>query len=154
MSNLSQFFPSGGLKPKSINQGSLVQLVLNSVLSSVLPSNVVLTGSQVAATLATVLSITGKGALSYLAMQSVDNTSRTHRLKITLDGNVIFDNTSSATISQNIFPIIGRILMDNSNSPYAAVENYLLFDQSLLIEYASSLTETAKTRFGYIYYTR
>lgn len=153
MSSLSQFTGGGGLIPKSIVNGGLVQGTSNSSLATLTPGTSVLTGALTAATLSTILSISGKGAISVLALQSVDATSRTHRVKITIDGTVVFDNTTGAVTSSNFMQVIGQVVW-SPTVPVGYIENPILFNTSLLIEYASSLSETGKTRFGYIYYTR
>lgn len=157
MSNLSQFFGgSGGLKPKSIITEQLAPNTNFGNTSSIIRGYKVLSGACTANTLKTILSVTGRGAISKLFLASMDTTSRTHRIKITIDGTVVYDSTSAANSTQDVAPIIGNacyssytanIVMDMDEFP-------LFFDSSLLVEYATSLTETDKTRIGYIYYTR
>lgn len=159
MSNLSQFFSGsgGGLVPKSINNGGMAKTSMTTPLAaaSIGSCNVALSGVLSAATLATVLSVSGKGAVSYLALQSVDGTSRTHRIKITIDGTVVFDNTTAVTTQTSVHDVIGHSLKSTLTPTQqdAFAETLLQFSTSLLIEYASSLTETAMTRFAYVYYT-
>jgi len=97
--------------------------------------------SLVANTLKTVLSIpSGRGTLNSAHAQTSNATTKSIRLKITIDGRVIFDATSSAaTVSPAItglgFPVV-----------YSATEFRLhpqpvAFKSSLLIEVASSVTE-------------
>jgi hypothetical protein len=110
----------------------------------------VLTGALTANTLSTVLSVTGSGVVNCLSASGVDATSRTHRLKITIDGVVALDVTSTAIAAANKgIDAIGTSL--NAGT-------YLIFDQipfntSFLVEYASSVTETGKTTISYLYRT-
>ncbi len=106
-------------------------------------------GPCTASTLKTMLSLTGKGAISYLGLRGTDATSRTHRIKVTLDSTVIFDATSAASTSSRVVSLIGFLSKDSAMN-----EMPLFFDQNLTIEYASSVTETDKTQLGYIYYLR
>lgn len=155
MSNLSQFFGGGGLKP-TLKASSLGVANGQGVsLSSIYPLIATQTAGVTANTLTTALSRTGKGALGCFFLQSVDGTSRTHRIKITLDGTVIYDKTSpEVTTALAILPVQGQIAWSSATTAAGVIENPILFESSLLIEYASSLTETAKTNFGYTYYGR
>ena len=163
MSSLSQFV-GGGLVPRGfINGSSTAQGLANygAQLNSTLGNGgieqtlcrVTISGSQTAATLATVLSLSGRGAIGFLACGGVDATARTHRFRVTLDGAVIYDATSPSVVSINnwVMPI-GCVI--NTASYSHPVPEYLQFNSSLLIEYASSLSETAKTVFAYRYIPR
>lgn len=159
MSNLSQFFAGGGVKPTSIINGGVPVPGANDRAYSpaIVGSNEVASGVCTAATLKTILSVSGRGALTFLSYANVDTTSRTLRFKITLDGVVILDSTSS-TITQAKYAFILGLAVNTSTSlsglGYVVEGTPLLFDSSLLIEFASSLTETNKTNIGYVYYER
>lgn len=159
MSDASQFINIGALKPTGLINGSsqligIVKLPTGGLSALGGVAKAVLTGAQTAATLSTALSLTGKGAISFLALAGVDNASRTHRAKVTLDGVVIFDATSIATANAAaVFSVIGDTADTSSTSSFILPQVFT-FDQSLLIEYASSLTETAKTRIAYSYFPR
>lgn len=110
----------------------------------------VLSGALTAATLATALSVTGAGEIGYLAVYSKDGTARAVRIKVTVDGNAtaVFDATSSS------FSSTGRGLLVVGNlpsSPPVALGAVipLRWNASLLVEIASSLTETDKIAIAY-----
>ena len=163
MSNASQFANAGIPRPAGVLNGTAV---LRSILTDAttngplatdaLNAKSVLTGALTANTLATVLSLSGKGAIDFLACQSWDATSRTHRMKVTLDGVVIFDATSGAVASYaKYLPVIGSLVnLSASAQSMSVVPQPLMFNTSLLVEYASSITETAKTYLSYNYYPR
>lgn len=145
-----------GLKPKSIVTEQLAPKTNFGNTSSNMRGYKVLSGDCTANTLKTILSVTGKGAISKLFLSARDTTSRTHRIKITIDGTVIYDSTSAANSTQDVAPVIGNASYSHygSNMVMDMDEFPLFFDYSLLVEYATSLTETDKTLIGYIYYTR
>lgn len=112
-----------------------------------------LSGALTANTLATALSITGGGGyIEKLAIMAGDATSRTLRIKITLDGVVVYDKTSAA-IAGNAYGILaigGLTYVPNGqwalNTPQPR-----RFNTSCLVEIASSLTETDKATVYYAY---
>ena len=154
MSNLSQFFAGGGVKPIAIEHGTLPTPIAVHRNESQRPTNItaVDSGSCTAATLKTILSVTGRGALTYLDVGVKDTTSRTSRLRVTIDGTVVYDETNSAAALSKIVVALGAMIDTFNGQGLDGVP--LLFDASLLIEYASSLTETNKASIGYIYYER
>lgn len=154
MSNLSQFFSGGGIKPTAIVHGTLPTPASTNRNESLRPANIeaVDSGACTAATLKTILSVTGRGALTYLDVGVKDTTSRTSRLRVTIDGTVVYDETNSAAALTKIVVAHGSITDVLGGQGLEGVP--LLFDASLLIEYASSLTETDKASIGYIYYER
>lgn len=97
----------------------------------------VLSGALTADTLKTVLSATGSGSLQYLALQRVDGTSRATRVKITIDGAVVLDITSTAVVSNGGTQFVVGSANARGDLPFAA---------SCLVEISSSLTETDKLR--------
>jgi hypothetical protein len=118
-----------------------------------------LSGACTAGVLRTILSVTGPGCISYLGYEAIDATIRAHRIKLTLDGNVVFDATTASTadILSAVTEVIGSV------SPFSVTgsdywggwqEMPVMFNASLLLEYASSLTETDKCRLGTIHYLR
>lgn len=143
MSNLAQFM--GGARPPSsiINEFAAGSVSTTGAPLAAAPGKQILSGSLSAATLSTVLSITGAGILMWAALRTMDATSRTVRAKVTIDGVVVFDATSNAIAqSGDGIVIVGGILQASGNTPaeYAQVA----FNVSLLIQIASSLTETDK----------
>lgn len=117
------------------------------------PIKVVVPGACTANTLKTILSLSGKGVISALGVGSGDVASRTHRIKVTLDGVVIFDATTAATTNLAIaFMAIGSINYLVTSVTATVAFEPLAFNQSLLVQYASSITETDKAYIGYRYY--
>lgn len=154
MSTLSQFVGGrGGIKPTGLINGSS-SLTRVMFLSEPQWCKKMQTGLQTANVLSTVLSLSGKGVIDFLSVCSGDSTSRTHRIKVTIDGIVIFDATSAAAAAafhQHV--VIGAITAINDTANYSGIVGQpLIFDTSLLIEYASSITETGYS-FIYARYT-
>lgn len=103
----------------------------------------VLSGAVTAATLKTMVSHTGRGRINALVAYTKDVTSRTVRCKVTVDGVVIFDATSNAIANAGY----GMVVVGNvaTNQVWFQPIDY---QESLLIEIASSLTETDKVAIG------
>lgn len=121
-------------------------------------SKAALTGSLTATVLATILNITGTaGQLSFLAIISADATSRTLRVKITVDGSSVWDFTSAAiTTAYNGLPILGYYsagIIGGGTAQMQAHNPTVKFRSSLKIEVASSLTELDKSTVYYKYNT-
>lgn len=110
-------------------------------------------GALTAATLATVLSVTGAGVIEWLGMWQADATSRTMRMQVTMDGTIAYDSTSAASATA----LSGAIVIggggDNGAGVSTAVTSLVQFKQSLVIKVASSLTETNLIVIGYKYWT-
>ena len=110
----------------------------------------VLSGAMTANTLKTILSASGKGRLPLLVIKTMDGTSRTARVKITIDGGVAFDYTSAAIASSGeSVVIIGNV----GASSYVAEAMPITWKSSLLIELADSLSETDKIGIYYKYHS-
>lgn len=161
--NSSSLLGSGIPRPAGTLNGTASLPVLISDIPSTSPlasgainARVVQPTISSGGSLVTILSLTGKGVISFLACAPVDATSRTHRFKVTLDGVVIFDVTSTATSAiAMVCPVIGGIVsMSNTYSTATVVPEPIFFNTSLLVEYTSSLTETAKTNVAYKYFAR
>lgn len=152
MSTLSQF--SGGIPtPKVIvNDVSTTGWVASgaSVSSSATyaSAKAIASGALAANTLKTILQITGSGGIQWLSLHCADATSRTLRMKITIDGVVAIDSTSAAIAGSGYGGVyIGAGAQTNVNvSP-------MYFKKSLLIEIASSLSETDKLVTSVNYFT-
>ena len=163
MSALSQFLGSGGIKPSGVINGTAVatfhraQSSMATAVTGLIGTTAVtptVTGALTSNTLSTVLSLSGKGVLSFAACASVDATSRTHRIKITLDSVVIYDATTAATTSVADYLIpVGSVNNHATLSPGVIFEP-IVFNSSLLIEYASSVSETGKTYIATRYAAR
>ena len=116
-----------------------------------------LSGALTANTLATILNITGtSGQMSALAVAAGDATSRTIRVKVTVDGTSVYDFTSAATTTaSNGVSIVGF----NTNATVSGgatqmtASTPIKFRSSLKIEIASSLSETDKLTTSYKYNT-
>lgn len=134
------------------SSGGSVDAIL---LSSIKSAKVLSVGSVTAGVLKPVLSIGGSGVINIAAVSAVDATTRTLRLKITLDGNVIFDATSSNSTATGS-GIIGIGYLSSASTsvpgivPVVAPQR-IEFDKSLKIECASSLTEAAPANLSVNY---
>ena len=108
-----------------------------------------LTGPLTSTVLKNVLEVNSPGVLNWLGVWTADATSRTLRVQITMDGIVVFNNTSSAiAVSGSGVVIVGGGTY-GSGGDASAVMQPLAYTQSLLIEVASSITETDKSTVGY-----
>lgn len=154
MSALSQFTGGAGVRPKDLFNGVSVGgggwdnvVPPNSATRGLPPSQVAFgtTGTLTANVLVTALSVPGQGAVSLIGCAGVDATSRTHRLKVTIDGVVVYDATSDALLTSGVaFMAVGGFIP--SASTFAApIYEPLVFNTSLLVEYASSLGESNKS---------
>jgi len=100
-----------------------------------------LSGALTAATLKTMLNVTGSGGvMPFLSVATVDATARTMRIVVTVDGVAVFDRTSA---SFSAFPR-GALLAGVPASSNAYTLEPIRWTTSLKIEIASSLTETDK----------
>ena len=146
MSTLSQF-GGGSRPPKSLinafSSSGATCIFINYGTPDALKQT--LTGAVVANTLKTVLSITGAGEINFAGVVSNDTTSRTHRMKVTIDGYVVFDATSAACIASSKGVVaIGLVSPITSGIPVQVLDK-VVFNSSFLIEYASSISETDKS---------
>ena len=109
-----------------------------------------LSGAMTAATLKTLLSISGSsGQMTQLTLRANDATARTIRIKITVDGIVACDSTSaSISIINN-----GGIWSGTQTTSSPFVLPPIFWKSTLVIEYASSLSETDKITAEYVYNT-
>lgn len=160
MSTLSQF-AGGARAPKVIVQANAVagwtaggfsEFITNFAASN---AKAILSGALTANTLASVLSITGAGSLKLLGISSVDATSRTLRLELTIDGVVLYDYTSAAIAAAgNGGMIVGSTAGSSGSSTTGPfIDDDLTFKTSCLVRVASSLTETDKIQINAKYWT-
>lgn len=148
MSNLSQFYSARTPPTSLVNGFSTTGFTIT--LATPIPANVKniglkhsLSGSLTADTLATALSVTGVGTLNFLGVSTFDATSRTMRAKLTIDGVVVFDSTSTAnTAGNNLIPVIGHCNNGANGVVGTLVLEEVHFRTSFLFEIASSVTET------------
>jgi hypothetical protein len=117
-------------------------------------------GACTAGVLKTILSVSGPGAISFLALKDATSGTRTERIRVTLDGVVFLDaQTDGSTPSQNAYAcdIIGSLICGYTGSyllPLGVAETPALFETSCLVEYSTSATETPNSALGIIHYTR
>ena len=155
MSNISQFIGSSRPPTSIVNAtsttGSTPDLYGAGAAATITSAvKVAYSGALTANTLVTVLSLTGQGVVLFAGCGSVDATSRTHRFKLTIDGVVVYDATTAAATA--IYKGILVIGIMNLGSVYLLpVPDAVPFNSSFLLEYASSVSETAKTLFNYMY---
>lgn len=108
-----------------------------------------LSGALVAGTLKTIINITGSGVVTYLSASVIDATARTLRVKVTLDGIVIYDYTSAGAGQANSGAVIfGSADATGDGEPMIGVP----FISSFKVEIASSLSETDLLGIGYRYW--
>jgi len=107
------------------------------------PARAVLSGSMTSATYKTLLSVTGAGECSLLALYTADTTSRTLGLRITVDGVVVATMTTAAIVAANS-GLLHAAGLYGGPPP-------IRFNASLLVEALSSVTETDKLTLSYLY---
>lgn len=152
MSYITRFASGNRATKQIINNVSTAGFPWAGVRSSIQGAKSVASGAMTANTLKTVISVSGSaGVMDYLTIKTVDATSRTLRVKITVDGVVVFDFTSAATTTTNdIACIISSTTDASANAPEPS-ELKLTWNNTLLIETASSVTETDKFTYYYRY---
>jgi len=107
----------------------------------------ILSGALTAATLKTLLTVAGSGEFHFLGAYAADTTSRTIRLKVTLDGVVVFDSTCAASTTNAGNLAVGNFVLSTTQyNPGPPVR----FNTSALVEVASSLSETDKVGLSYV----
>ena len=144
MSTLSQF-QGGGVTTAIVNGYNVGG---NTGASGIAAGVEALSGALTANTFATVLSVTGSGEVPLLSCYCKDSTSRTLRMRVTVDGVVVFNPTASAAIASNGAGIFAA-------GQFTAVGVFaqgtpIRYSSSLLVEVASSLTETDKVAIGIV----
>ena len=112
------------------------------------------TGALTAGVLSSsLLSISGTaGALSDCAIHTTDATSRTLRIQIVADGVTVFDATSAATttIGAGIWAVSGG----QASTAQPVISQPIVFNSTLTVKVASSVSETDRTKLSYSYVTR
>ena len=148
MSVLSQFI--GGERIASL-VGTPPEVVSLINVFSYAGATAALSGAMTADVLKTALSVIGRGRLNWTAVYTNDVTARTLRMKITVDGSVIRDYTSASISTAGTgFVGVGGGYYSGATGPRAFYQP-IRFSESLLIEIASSVTETDKATFAYNY---
>lgn len=121
-----------GARCKTANSGALTAGVLSSALVNI-------SGTA--------------GVLTDCSLHTVDATARTLRIKIVADGVTVFDSTTaSVSASGSGFWACCNGSYDNTSA--VANTPSIVFNSTLTIQVASSLTETDKVRLSYAYSTR
>ena len=107
-------------------------------------------GALTAGVLAQVLSVTGSGEVPMMGLLTADATLRTIRLQVIVDGTTVFDATSG-NIASNATGIFAAGAQIASSGPSLGTVNDvpIRFSQSLVVNIASSLTETGRQNFIY-----
>lgn len=105
-----------------------------------------LSGAMTLNVLKTALTKTGRGRLNWFGVYCNDATSRTIRVQITLDG-VVIKNSTTGAIAASISGVC-VVGMGGVNGAMQAFQP-LDYNTSLLVEYASSITETDKLTVAY-----
>lgn len=98
-------------------------------------------GAVTANTLKTALSISGAGAVNLVKCCAQDSVTRSMRLKITIDARVIYDATTSVTTFVGTYGLIGVGSADAYSTSRLFTHQRIPFENSLLVEFASSLSE-------------
>jgi hypothetical protein len=145
MSTFSQF-SIGAKPPTDINARNVVSSSLN-LATTAIGVNQQDCGALTADTLSTIIDVTGSGIAKVLTVYTADTTSRTLRVRITIDSVVIYDQTTSAITAAGtgLNPI--GILRWMGASAYLAFFEELIFNNNYKVEVASSLTETDNFHF-------
>ena len=143
MSSLSQFSGGGATKAivNAFSAGGVISTIVIQGGQSKNAADVVTSVGTTAAALVELLSVTGGGDVPYLSAYVTDTTPRTIRAKVTVDGIVVFDATSSASSLANTGLLV--IGVSTSTGLFTQAPAPLRFNSSLLVEVASSLTEAA-----------
>lgn len=145
MSTLSQF--TGQRPTRSVVHGTSTGSPAGQGALYTASAREVLSGALTAATLKTLLTISGAGELFHLMAYTKDGTSRTVRCRVTLDGVVVFDATTAAIALTNTGLIV--VGADNLSATIVTNRGSMRFVTSCVVEVASSLSETDKMAIGY-----
>ena len=131
---------------------SVVTRTTTTDLAGLIVSRAANSGALTADTAKTMLNLSGaSGLMSLCALKSVDTTIRTITLKVTCDGNVVYNaglSTSAANFGHYACGVGGT--SDTSGS-LTAPSLPIRFQSTMLVEITSSLTETDKLVLYYDY---
>lgn len=127
------YFSAGGVSANDVNASQSTN------------AREVLSGALTAATLSTVLSITGAGSMAYLSAYTKDTTARTVRLFVIADGVTVFDATTNS-IAVALRGLIAAGCIPAAATPGGAE---IHFNASCVVRVASSLSETDKVAIAY-----
>ena len=112
------------------------------------------TGALTAGVLSSALiNISGTaGELSSLYMTTNDATARTMRIEVVADGVTVFDSTTASVAGIGFG--FWAVANGQVTSSIDVTTNPIVFNSTLTVKVASSLTETDKTQISYSYATR
>lgn len=117
----------------------------------------IVSGALAANVLATQISVSGAGVISFLRVVMANLTARSIRCRLTLDGVVVFDATSAVSSgNQFAMGVVGAVAMVTSNlvNPVAAMEfDSIPFSTSMLFEVCSNIAETGMLNTMAVYRT-
>lgn len=152
MSDLTQFFSGGSRPPRVLTNafsttGYTAVASVSSGADLSAEAKLALSGALTANTLATIINVTGAGECNYLSISSVDATSRTLRMVVTIDGVIAFDSTSAATTNTGSGAVVIGTAARVTNGAVGLEPTP--FRTSFKVEVASSLSETDKIQVGY-----
>lgn len=140
MSSLSQFVGGQPSVASVVNKNSTSSAGVT--VSSASNVKILAAATLVAGTLQTALTIpSGRGTLNICHAQTSNATSKSVRLKVTIDGRVIFDSTSSVATNSAVTAVGFLTINENSTPTYMITGQPIAFKSSLLVEVASSVTE-------------
>lgn len=105
-------------------------------------------GNVTAGIYLTVIEVKGRGCLKALMLVSTNGTPKTMTLRLTLDGTVLHDGPTPAISNTSAFALVGSIAFGTLSS---LLDDALDFDQSMLIEYTSSVSEIDGANISYRY---
>lgn len=106
----------------------------------------ILTGSLVAGVLSNILTIIGRAEVPLLTLVTMDATARTLRLQVVVDGVIVFDPTSNSIVTSGNGLGAASPLQSSSG---VFMGNPIRSNSSIVVNVASSLTETAKAQLSY-----
>lgn len=150
MSTLSQFTGGGATKAivNAYSTSGANQPNFNIDASSVTGAREVLSGALTANTLKTLMTVSQAGQMPYLSFYAKDVTSRTMRCVVIADGVTVFDSTTPAIVQANRgYPI--AFAMTGSSGTVPTLGPPIRWAQSLVVQVASSLSETDKVAIAY-----
>jgi hypothetical protein len=141
VSSIINRFSSGGVSSTNVNASTTTNALEITAGSAY---------SSTPGTLQTVLSVTGRGRVNLLTAYAKDATVRTIRLRITIDGAVAFDaTTNSIGVGNTGLVAIGWLTVSGSGTTTGLAFQPVDYQESILIEAASSVSNDAAANIGF-----
>lgn len=150
MSTLSQFTGGGSTKAivNAYSSGGVTPPNFNIDASAAVGTREVLSGALTANTLKTLLTVNQAGQMPYLSFYAKDATSRTMRCVVIADGVTVYDSTTAAVAQANRgYPLAFALTWNGAVAPTMGYP--IRWAQSLVVQVASSLSETDKVAIAY-----